>query len=199
MKRSTLLRSALLLGGLALMGLGALPETRFEVRPGSRFWIDGTSTVDTFTCEAGEVAGTGVVTPTQVAARVAVPVEAFDCGNGRMNRDLRRALRAEDHPEIRFELREAEVLEEPAALGAWVPVQARGTVALAGTERPLSILAEGQRLPDGRVRVRGHHALRMTSFGITPPSALLGLVRAHDDITVRFDLVAYATPSLSHR
>jgi hypothetical protein len=30
----------------------------------------------------------------------------------------------------------------------------------------------------------------MTDFGIDPPSGLLGAVRAHDRITVRFELAA---------
>lgn len=188
MRRLALLRLALPLAALALAGASA--QTRFELQPESRFWIDGTSTVSAFTCEAAEVAGSGLVEPGRLSARVAVPVEAFDCGIGRMNRDFREALRAEEHPEIRFELRSAEVLEAPAEPGGWARLEARGTLTLAGAERAVLLRAEGRQLPDGRVRLRGRHVLRMTHFGLTPPTALLGLVRAHDVITVRFDLVA---------
>ena len=68
-----------------------------------------------------------------------------------------------------------------------------GTITLAGEQRPVTVTAQGQRMDDGLVRIQGRHALRMTDFDIEPPTGLLGLVRAHDDIVVRFDLVVSAS------
>src|SRR5690606_10715031 len=138
---------------------------------GSRFRIDGTSTVGTWSCAATEVAGTAEVPPGgRVTAEVTVGVRSFDCGVARMNRDFREALRVGEHPTIRFVLDEAEVLAPEARPGAWVPVRAAGRLRLAGAERAVTIAAEGQRLGQGRVRVRGTHALRMTAFGVEPPT-----------------------------
>ena len=176
-----------------LMGAAGGPLDRYDVAPGSRFWIDGTATTGGWTCEADEVDGYGVLGGgQQLAAEVAIPVRAFDCGSGLMNRDFYRALGAEAHPTIQFTLEHAETLGAEARPGAWVRVQATGTLRLAGVSRRVTVLADGRRLPDGRVALKGDHPLRMSEFGVRPPSHALGLVRAHDAIVARFDLIATA-------
>jgi len=191
---------------LALIGvlglLAAMPVTaqaQYRVGPASQFWIDGTSTVNSFTCAASEVAGHGVVKATEspsqhtdLNAEVVIPVRAFDCGVRQMNRDMYEALKGQTHPAVRFAVDRAQLLPAPP-YAEWTPVKVWGTITLAGEQRPVTVTAQGQRLGDGRVRVQGQHALRMTDFDITPPTGLLGLVRAHDDIVVRFDLIAAAT------
>lgn len=193
--------TALVLIGLLVsaLGLGFAPAeepTAFVLGDESRLWIEGTSTVRDFTCEALQVAGVGTVETGEAAtadldAVVAVAVRAFDCGVSQMNRDFYDALKARQHPGIRVVLTRAQVLAPPTD-EAWADLRVWGTITLAGTRRAVEVTAQGRRLPDGRVQVRGGHTLHMTDFGIEPPSGLLGLVRAHDKITVRFDLVADA-------
>ncbi len=178
---------------LVLGSLGAAPvHDRYEVAPESRFWIDGSATTGPWTCEADGISGHGVLGGDALRAEVSVPVRAFDCGSGPMNRDLRHALRADAHPAIAFTLDRAETLGGDARPGAWVRVRATGRLRLAGVERPVTLDAEGRQLADGRVALRGRKDLRMTDFDVDPPSHALGLVRAHDPIVVRFDLAAVA-------
>jgi hypothetical protein len=196
----TRLLCLLLLGALGpLVGTHAVAQAQYTVRPASQFWIDGTSTVNAFTCAASEVAGHGTVEEAEGASReaelqaeVVIPVRSFDCGVRQMNRDMYEALKGKAYPAVRFAIDRAEVLPAPP-YAEWTPVKVWGTITLAGARRPVAVTAQGRRLGDGLVRIQGRHALRMTDFDITPPSGLLGLVRAHDDIVVRFDLVASAT------
>ncbi|NNF58005.1 MAG: YceI family protein [Rhodothermaceae bacterium] len=186
----------LLLIGLVTGAAGWMPQSvspeRFAIESGSRLWIDGTSTMGDYTCESRHVSGYGRVLDTAVEAEVEVPVRAFDCGIAAMNADFREALRAEEHGTVRFDLHDAEVLSETASAEAWRPLRVLGWLHLAGAERMIAVRAEGRRLADGRVRVRGQHTLRMSDFGVEPPTGLLGLVRAHNTIVVRFDLQAAA-------
>jgi hypothetical protein len=191
----------LLLGALGLLlAPHTAAQAQYTVRPASQFWIDGTSTVNSFTCAASDVVGFGSVDEAAMGAsqqvdfraEVVIPVRAFDCGVRQMNRDMYEALKGRAHPAVRFALRRAELLASDGR-SEWTPVRVWGTITLAGEERPVTVTARGQRLADGRVRIQGRHALRMTDFNIEPPTGLLGLVRAHDDIVVRFDLVASAT------
>ena len=185
------MRPLVLLLALAALGATERPTDRYVLASGSRFWIDGTATTGAWTCEADDIRGAGEVGGA-LAAEVAVLVRDFDCGSRPMNRDLYRALAADAHPSIEFVLDGAEALAPEARPGAWVPVRATGTLRIAGAARRLTIRAEGRRQADGRVALRGRQALRMTDFGVRPPSHALGLVRAHDDIVARFDLVAVA-------
>ena len=192
-----------LLGVLLLAGIAppVHAQQRLTVEPESRLWIEGSSTLDAFTCRSEAVKGAGVLetnlpgvmpaaTSSEPRAEVHVRVETFDCGKQRMNRDLYEALKAATHPSIRFELREAEVLgSSPEGEDAY-RLRVNGWLTVAGTTRLVETTAHGQRLDDGRYRTWGHQPFLMSNFGIEPPTGLLGLVRAHDHIRVRFDLVA---------
>ena len=187
------MRTAFALLVLVPFAVGAAGQrvARYGLGAESRFWIDGTSTAGAFTCTAARVAGVGQVAAEGAAAiggRVTVPVRAFDCGNRRMNVDMGRALKGDAHPAVRFEVQSA-ALAGPGASG-WTRARATGSLDLAAVVRPLVVDVEGRSLPDGRVRLRGRMPMRMTDFGVDPPTGLLGLVRAHDRILVRFDLVA---------
>lgn len=182
---------ALVLLVLSASGVSGPTPVRYDVAPGSRFWIDGTATTGAWTCEADIVGGSARIGDDRALdGEVVVPVRAFDCGLAPMTRDLQSALDAGRHPDVRYALSHAEALGAEPRLGAWVPVRAVGTLRLAGTARRLAVEAEGRRQPDGRVALRGRLPLRMSDFGIRPPAHALGLVRSHDPIVVRFNLVA---------
>lgn len=173
---------------MAAAGVGAA-QARYVVAPGSTFALDGSTALGGFTCGTDRASGAAVVEQGgQVQALVLVPVETFDCGNGHMNRDLRGALHSDEHPAIRFVLTQAEADPQTGPDG-WANVRAWGTLTLGGVERPIRIAAQGRREGAG-VRLRGRLELRMTDFGIRPPSGPLGLIRARDAITVRFDVAA---------
>lgn len=197
----TLLLSALLLAsGWQVSGA----QSRLVLQPESRLWIEGTTTLNAFTCHSQAVAGYGVLesdtalgrptsaAPEAAAARaaVAVRVETFDCGKRQMNRDLHSALQAAAYPEIRFELEHAEVLATPDERQDEYELRVTGRLTIAGTTRPITMAVQGRPLADGRYRVQGSHPLLMTDFGIEPPIALLGLIQARNRIVVRFDFVA---------
>ena len=189
MARLLLLLIALLLATV-LLGPTA-PPARLALAPESHLWIEGTSSLHDWRCEAPGLAGwievearDGLAVP---AADVAVPAAGLDCKNGTMNRKARAALAADDYPAIRFALDRAEVL--PGTGGAF-DVAATGRLTVAGTTRAQRFTAAGQALPDGRFRFTGAVALRMTTFGIDPPTALLGTLKTGDEIVVGFEVIA---------
>jgi polyisoprenoid-binding protein YceI len=191
--------------------------TRLEVAPGSRLWLEGTTNVNTWSCRGERIGGrievdapSGLVVElleranqvasaevTQAAAglpnprlRLIVPVAALACGNRAMERDLRRALRAGSHPSIVYDY---ERVTELAVAGGGsggrrFDLGVAGDLALAGTEREVRTTVAGERLAPGRFRITGTLDLKMTDFGIEPPVALMGLIRAGDRLRVRFDL-----------
>jgi polyisoprenoid-binding protein YceI len=175
-------------------------QDAYVLTPESRMRIEGTSTIDTFTCEAETIVGSGHLQGShgiageksrigseEAGVELIVPVESFDCGKARMNRDMYEALKASSHPEIGFLLDGVEVVDSNPD-GDEYNLRATGRLSLAGEERQVTLSVRGTNLPDGRLRATGAVDLLMSDFGITPPSALLGLVRARDQITVAFEL-----------
>lgn len=186
--RGTLALGAAWLGAVALGAVA--PPTRYALADGSRFWIEGTSTLGTYTCRARRVDGEATVNasaPLAGRAELRAEVRSFACGQPQMNRDFVRALRADRQPQVVLVVERVDV---GAAADGTFPVAATGTLRLAGVERAVTFRATARTLPDGRVRVEGQHVLRMTDFGVTPPSGLMGLVKAHDRVLARFDVVA---------
>lgn len=176
-------------------------EMRLEPHSDSRFWIQGRATGRSFACEVGRVEGSARLSSQAsssasddpATAVVSVPIEAFDCGNDRMTRDLQETLRMEEHPEIRFELVDARVVDETvddSTPSSWHPVEALGTLTIAGTKRLMRIQATVRALDEAHFRLRGCTPIRMTYFGIDPPTKALGLIRVHNEVEVQFDLLA---------
>lgn len=166
----------------------------------SRIQIFGSSSVNMFRCEAGASKGylTHYSAPqaSQIhisqspAAVLTIPVASISCGDRRMDRDLYRALKANDFPEIEYELIDVEVLNAPSNGDSTHDLRATGNLAVAGVSRQIETLVKGSRLPDGRLRAVGVEDLIMSDFGIERPSALFGLIKARDRLDIRFDLIA---------
>lgn len=187
-----------LIRGLFLLGLlcsaqPAMSQAYLTLSGESRLWIKGSSSVNTFTCEAGSIQGFGLLDPVpsgrQAVAEVQVPVRQFDCGKPRMNEDFYKALKAEALPQILFDFTAAELTSQVADEGRYL-VSVTGRLLIAGTERPARLRVQGQQRLDGSYRATGSLPLLMSDFGIDPPTALLGLIKAHDVIVVYFDLIA---------
>ncbi|MFL6247634.1 MAG: YceI family protein [Thermoanaerobaculia bacterium] len=117
-----------------------------------------------------------------------IPVTTFRCGNRVMENDMRNALKADRHPQVAFTFRELRGgVQHDLDTGLYHATIA-GDLTLAGVTRRIDLNVSAQRLSRTSFRVRAALPLRMTDFGITPPSALFGAIRARNSLTVRFDL-----------
>jgi hypothetical protein len=118
-----------------------------------------------------------------------IPIQALECGNAAMEHDMRKALRAAQYPEIGYRfVRLGEARYAPAGAVPAFALRVEGEITLAGASRPVTIDVTATRIAPGRFRLRGGLPLRMTDFGIEPPVALLGLIRARDELWVSIDL-----------
>jgi len=196
--------------GLGSLGAGSAlgQSTRFQLSDESRLAIEGTSNVNSFVCEAADmrseehpetlIQGDGFVMP---GLRLIVPVASLECGKRRMNRDLQDALLSSDHPEIQFTAHSIEMVAPAAASSesqAPPPARVTGELFLAGATKSVSVDVTGWIDAQQRLNGSGSIDLDMSSFGVDPPRALLGLIRTHDRVTIRFHLVAVAMPANSN-
>jgi polyisoprenoid-binding protein YceI len=219
--RSLVTLSLLAILGLALSGAAGemrhagsyadadtIGTRHYRLLPASALWIEGTTPVSGFTCRAEGAAGRGAARAhplydpaeqVRLDAALAVPVRSFDCGQDRMNRDLADALRAEAHPRIELRLTGVSFGSDRASEAAseagedWQRVEAWGVLSLGGEEQPVRLRGEAKRT-GAHLRARGSYPMRMSDFGVEPPSGPLGLIRARDDVLIHFDLylVPYA-------
>jgi hypothetical protein len=201
--RRWVVASVLVVLGVGLLPLDAAAQKRLVIHGKSQFWIQGEATTHDFTCAVDRVEGHATLPPArdsipetatreqQTEVVVTVPVQAFDCGNDRMTRDLQETLEMEAHPDIQFELIHATVGAAVDTTLRWRRVKILGALTVAGTKRVTSLRAVGRALDAHRFRVRGCHPIRMTHFNIEPPTKAFGLIKVKNRVEVQFDLLAH--------
>lgn len=191
------LAAAVLLPGALVAAAPSNAGGRLTIAPESRLWVEGTSTVRAYTCSATKVDGTiGVqgepgaaleeVGRAVDAVAIEIPVAAIDCRNGTMNKHMRKALKAAENPVIRYRMTSREVT--PRADGG-LAVSMVGTLAIAGQEKEITMTADAVQDTSGHYRVTGSQELRMTDFGVKPPTLMLGTLKVRDRVVVRYDIL----------
>lgn len=125
----------------------------------------------------------------QTRMRLQIPIAALECGNAVMEHDMRKALRAARYPSIGYRfVRLLEARYEPAGPVPAFALRVEGELSLAGASRVVPVEITATQVAPNRFRLRGGMPLRMTDFGVQPPVALLGLIRARDELWVSVDL-----------
>jgi len=174
-------------GLTAVTGFAQLTPRNLSLAKGSRLWIEGTSTVRSFSCTATKVdvnvvAEPGVASAELVqTASLAVPVSSLDCRNGTMNGHMQKALKAGAHPQITWKMSGYKVD------GTAVVID--GQLTIAGKDNPIELRATGTADATGTIRLKGSKQFKMSEYGVKPPSLMLGTMKVGDQVTVAFDLV----------
>ena len=173
---------AIVLGSLMFAG----SATTLQFDSSGTVTVSGTSNVRSWSCTSNQLAGTmeaeldGQSLSSVEGVRVTIPVQGLDCGNGQLTSKVRDVLSEGNNPMIRFTLSNAEVAQNQ--------VRANGTLTVAGGNRTTRINANATPSNDGRIRLTGEVDLKMTDFGIDPPTAMLGTLRSADEVKVSFDV-----------
>lgn len=177
-------------------------QSTFVPSSESRLWIQGSSNVNQFECYADNYAGEATVPQPQgspsvinasselLVLKIDIEVDSFDCGKQKMNKDLQEALQADKFPEITFLYQDASLISEPQDMDDGFRLRVYGLLTVAGTTKEIDFSTEAYYINQQRVRAVGETTINMTDYGVKPPTALMGLIRADEELTVHFDLIA---------
>ncbi len=190
-KMKSVIRTFIAAGALAGIAVAAsaqmaLPRN-LNLSKESKLWINGTSTMKSFSCSATKIDVSVTSEPGSApedlvqSASLVVPVESLDCRNGTMNSHMRKALKAEKNPQIFWKMSSYSV--------NGTDVTMKGRLSIAGKENPFEMKATGSAESDGTIRMKGSTKFKMSEYGVQPPSLMLGSMKVGDPITVSFDLV----------
>jgi polyisoprenoid-binding protein YceI len=192
-----------LLAALAVTPTARAQETvRIPVSPDSKLWIDGTSNLHGWSCKAEtfeaavelEAAGAGPIAAALPKALkrvdVKVPVKSLKCGHGGMDDNLYKALNADQTPDVTYILADFEAA--PGETKDAFTLQTQGTLTISGKQNKLAMDVAATRLPDGTVKATGMVAIKMTDYGIKPPTAIFGRLKTGDEVKVNYELTVGA-------
>jgi hypothetical protein len=188
--------------GTLLLALTATAQggsnASLTLQPESRLWVEGTSTVRSFTCKAPTVnASVDASSAGAVAAlmagekavrtvRVEVPARTLDCENGTMNSHMQTALKSSEHSSIVFRMTSYDLVPKD---GSTATVRLAGRLMLGGQEKPSNMTAEARQGPGGSLRVVGSQDVRLSDHGLKAPSLMMGTMKVGDVVQVKYDLV----------
>lgn len=187
---------------VGLSGEESFSQITYSPESMSQLWIEGRSNVNEFECQANRYVGEATIFnqqepvelidggDNQIFLKVQINVDSFDCGRSRMNRDLREALKSDLFPEITFMFERAELLGISEEDEESLEIEVTGQLTVAGETREIHFLTKAYYLNDNQVRAVGNTTIRMTDFNVEPPTALMGMIRADEELTVNFDLIA---------
>jgi polyisoprenoid-binding protein YceI len=114
------------------------------------------------------------------AFELIVPAATLVSGNDGLDKNMHKALKVVAHPDITFRLVRSRAGATPGTLAV------DGRLTVAGVEREVT-LAVTPRRDGATLTLKGEVHIVMTDFGITPPKAMLGVLRTDPKVTVTFE------------
>lgn len=176
-------------------------ELSYRILHTSRLFLEGTTNVNTFTCnctcvqsfprlqfemEVREESRNAVFDDAQLQ----ISTKALDCGNRNMNKDLYETLKAGQYPSIGISILEANLSsgDNLAEAAEWSDLTARARLTVAGVSRTALLKVKARKTGPGAYRFLSQYTIKMTDFNIEPPTAMLGLIKVNNQIEINFDL-----------
>ncbi|MBK9015308.1 MAG: YceI family protein [Saprospiraceae bacterium] len=175
-------------------------EKTYRINKKSVLKLEGKTNVNGFTCGCNEIfqpqrlvaepQSDGSLNLSFSAASLSLKIKSLDCGNKIMNKDLHKALNSDKHPNITIELKKVEQdkCNRLTELKDWVKMKALTKISLNGVSKECWISITAKKFGPGQYRFIGSKTLNMTDFCVTPPVAMMGMIKVQDAITIHLDL-----------
>lgn len=177
---------------ILLLALGYLQaQETYQLRT-AEISISGTSSLHDWTSQTTKLTASGDLTVENgnlvdiPNLKVNIPVTTITSEKGKiMDNKTYKALLSDEHPNITFKLQEVQSIDTN---GNDVNLKAKGLLTIAGKTKTIQLAVKAKADGKGGFQFTGSKALKMTDFGIDPPTALLGTLKTGDDITVAFNI-----------
>ncbi|MBS1560201.1 MAG: YceI family protein [Bacteroidetes bacterium] len=102
-----------------------------------------------------------------------------------MDEKIYEALKSEDNPKIVYNLSQVKSLTKK---GSDFVLETVGTLKVAGKTVTIDMTVTAKVNANGEVMFSAEKKLKMSQFDMDRPSAMLGVIKAGDDVTVSFDV-----------
>jgi hypothetical protein len=178
---------------------------RYEPAPGeSHVQIDGTSNLHDWSIKGTVIDGYIDVNETcrfnlameklpdlgkvkvSLKTHVEIPVKSLKSGHSGMDDNTYKALKSRQYPKIIYDMEKVSVKTMPKPPNLIAEFDTVGRLSIAGVTRTLNMPVTVKALEDQQFEISGTTTIKMTDFGVTPPTAIFGLLRTGDQITIHF-------------
>lgn len=176
---------------------------RYDAQPtGSKTKMEGTSTIHDWSMESAVIGGfmevdanfpvSALTDPAAAKPKVELfmPVRSFKSYTKKMDDVMQEHMNEPKFKRIEYKLTELKPKSAAGSTGA-LQFEAVGNLTISGTTKPHTMPVTIEK-KDGKLKVTGKTALKMTNFGVKPPAptiAGMSLIKTGDDITLAFEWV----------
>jgi hypothetical protein len=189
----------------AVIGLGATAAVaqgpsaiRLRLEPGSEITIQGTSTLHDFHCKTDKIIAYVDVDPSYtrdltkvarplVSVKVNIVARTLTCGGGTIDNNMYKTLKTDQFQMIKYTMSGYDLLD---ATSSSFSANTKGTLQIAGQDKAVDIKINAARLAEGKASAEGEETIKLTDFGIDPPSFMFGRLKVGNELKVKFNLKA---------
>lgn len=184
----------------AAPGQSADTDAMLVVKPGSRLWLHGNSTLHEYEIAATSILSSVVLKPTAGKASdiltalqeggvremaLDIPVSFLKSHETLMDTNTYGKLKAKKNPDILFVLK-SQTVEKGPQEGSWL-IHAKGDLTVAGVTQETTLDAKAA-ITDEGVRLTGVKQLKMKDFKIDPPVMMM-VISTSNEVDIHFDLL----------
>lgn len=169
-------------------------QTTYTVASTPEFTIKGTSNVHDWEETVQKINGTGSFLLNEdgslTISSLLIKVECRDIKSTHgsiMDNKTYDALKAEKNPQITYNLSTAITNIIPSSTGT--SMIAKGQVTIAGVTKPIDLQVKISSKADGSFVCEGSKKIKMTDFGISPPTAFMGAMKVGDEVVLTFKTI----------
>ena len=167
---------------------GVLKAQTLKINPRtSTMTILGTTNVHDFETKVTQISGELVINSSKKveSMSVLVPVKSIKSKEKLMDTKTYEAFIAEKNPNISFRLVDANSLK---INGQDIEVTVIGNLTMAGITRKITFKSSGKNTKAGVFEFKGTIPLKMTDFKMSPPTAMMGMMKVGDGVTLKYDI-----------
>ncbi len=177
---------------IATVFLSAIPSKKtFVLVKDHTVTIHGTSNIHNWDEKVGTVTGHSNATFNDDgsfdldAIEIRMNVHSIKSSKGSvMDNNTHKALKADKHPEIIFTL--TEPIKAIKSETNQKFISAKGNLSIAGKTKPVTLYVKISIQGKVKLKFEGSQTIKMTDYGVNPPTALFGTIKTGNEITIRF-------------
>ncbi|ODT56022.1 MAG: hypothetical protein BGP01_08405 [Paludibacter sp. 47-17] len=184
--KTTRNKSFLLVGILAMSTWVSAQVLTFSPQ-NSSIVINGTSNVHDWKSKTSQIKGQMVFADNNQLKflSVDIPVKSIKSGEKLMDSKTYDTLGAEKNPTISFRMTDVAGFQRN---GNDISVAVNGNLTIAGTTKKVVLKAKGKSNQNGVYTFNGETQIKMSDFGMKPPTVLMGTLKVGDLVKLSFDV-----------
>lgn len=181
---------------IVMMSVNVLNAQSLKLNPKTfSMTILGTTNVHNFESKATQASGELVINSSKQVQTmiIEIPVKGIKSNEKLMDTKTYEAFNADKYPTITFKLTDASSLQ---VNGNDISVTAIGNLTISGVTRKVVLKSVGKVIKPGVYKFEGSYSLKMTDYKMTPPTAMMGMMKVGDGITLKYS-VTFEGPAIN--